>query len=77
MSCEDFDSQFKGTVGGAVNAVKAVLPHMEKNSYGKIVNIGTVSFDFVTCFERADAHTTVDLSVAIILSISHDFLLRN
>lgn len=41
VSCENFDSQFKGTVGGAVNAVKAVLPHMEKNSYGKIVNIGT------------------------------------
>lgn len=38
---ENFDSQFKGTVGGSVNAVKAVLPHMEQNKYGKIVNIGT------------------------------------
>lgn len=40
---EHFDQQFQGTVRGAVNAVKAVLPHMEKGNYGKIVNIGTVS----------------------------------
>lgn len=38
---ETFDEQFRGTVGGAVNAVRAVLPHMEQNKYGKIVNIGT------------------------------------
>jgi len=37
----NFDSQFQGTIGGAVNASKAVLPHMEENNYGKIVNIGT------------------------------------
>jgi 3-oxoacyl-[acyl-carrier protein] reductase len=40
---ENFDQQFTGTVRGAVNAVKAVLPQMEENNYGKIVNIGTVS----------------------------------
>ena len=39
---ESFEEQFAGTVGGAVNAVKAVLPHMEERGYGKIVNIGTV-----------------------------------
>jgi len=38
---DDFDSQFQGTIRGAVNAAKAVLPHMEQNNYGKIVNIGT------------------------------------
>lgn len=38
---ESFEEQFAGTVGGAVNAVKAVLPHMEERGYGKIVNIGT------------------------------------
>lgn len=38
---DNFGSQFQGTIGGAVNAVKAVLPHMEENDYGKIVNIGT------------------------------------
>jgi len=39
---ENLDQQFQGTIRGAVNAVQAVLPHMEKNKYGKIVNIGTV-----------------------------------
>lgn len=38
---EHFDEQFKGTVQGAINAVKAVLPSMEAQQYGKIVNIGT------------------------------------
>lgn len=38
---ETFDEQFRGTVGGAVNAVRAVIPHMEQSKYGKIVNIGT------------------------------------
>mmetsp|Transcript_21159 Transcript_21159/g.41164 ORF Transcript_21159/g.41164 Transcript_21159/m.41164 type:complete len:258 (+) Transcript_21159:88-861(+) len=36
-----FDAQFRGTIAGAVNAVKAVLPSMEEQNYGKIVNIGT------------------------------------
>ena len=39
---ENFESQFQGTIRGAVNATKAVLPYMEGNKYGKIVNIGTV-----------------------------------
>ena len=38
---EHFDSQFRGTIAGAVNAVQAVLPSMEEQAYGKIVNIGT------------------------------------
>jgi len=38
---ENFESQFQGTIRGAVNATKAVLPYMEGNKYGKIVNIGT------------------------------------
>jgi len=38
---ENFDQQFQGTIRGAVNAVQAVLPHMETKNYGKIVNIGT------------------------------------
>jgi len=38
---QHFDEQFKGTVAGAVNAIQAVLPAMEEQSYGKIVNIGT------------------------------------
>jgi len=38
---QHFDEQFKGTVAGAVNAVQAVLPAMEEQQYGKIVNIGT------------------------------------
>jgi len=38
---DHFDDQFKGTVGGAVNAVRAVLPHMERRNYGKIINVGT------------------------------------
>lgn len=38
---DNFDQQYQGTMRGAVNAVKAVLPQMEGNNYGKIVNIGT------------------------------------
>eukprot|EP00588_Corethron_pennatum_P001039 CAMPEP_0194286042 /NCGR_PEP_ID=MMETSP0169-20130528/31706_1 /TAXON_ID=218684 /ORGANISM="Corethron pennatum, Strain L29A3" /LENGTH=260 /DNA_ID=CAMNT_0039032357 /DNA_START=63 /DNA_END=845 /DNA_ORIENTATION=+ len=38
---DHFNDQFKGTVGGAVNAVRAVLPHMEQRNYGKIINVGT------------------------------------
>mmetsp|Transcript_9889 Transcript_9889/g.14282 ORF Transcript_9889/g.14282 Transcript_9889/m.14282 type:complete len:259 (+) Transcript_9889:87-863(+) len=38
---QHFDEQFKGTVEGAVNAIQAVLPAMEEQGYGKIVNIGT------------------------------------
>mmetsp|Transcript_7395 Transcript_7395/g.8599 ORF Transcript_7395/g.8599 Transcript_7395/m.8599 type:complete len:288 (+) Transcript_7395:88-951(+) len=38
---ENFESQFQGTIRGAVNATKAVLPYMEGNKYGKIINIGT------------------------------------
>jgi len=38
---DNLDQQFQGTIRGAVNAVQAVLPHMEKSNYGKIVNIGT------------------------------------
>ena len=38
---QHFDEQFKGTVAGAVNAVQAVLPAMEEQGYGKIINVGT------------------------------------
>jgi len=41
VAWKHLDCQFKGTIGGAVNAVQAVLPHMEAKNYGKIVNIGT------------------------------------
>jgi len=41
INWENFESQFQGTIRGAVNAAKAALPHMEENNYGKIVNIGT------------------------------------
>jgi len=41
VAWEDFDSQFQGTIRGAINATKAVLPHMERHNYGKVVNIGT------------------------------------
>ncbi len=36
VNWEHFDEQFKGTVAGAVNAVKAVLPAMEEQGYGKV-----------------------------------------
>ena len=42
VNWENLDQQFQGTIRGAVNAVQAVLPYMETNNYGKIVNIGTV-----------------------------------
>eukprot|EP00961_Rhodomonas_salina_P136675 1838666-Rhodomonas_salina.1 len=41
VTWQHFDEQFKGTVSGAVNSVKAVLPAMEEQGYGKIINIGT------------------------------------
>lgn len=41
VELDHLNSQFQGTVAGAVNAVKACLPFMEEQSYGKIVNIGT------------------------------------
>eukprot|EP00286_Rhodomonas_abbreviata_P025996 CAMPEP_0181292290 /NCGR_PEP_ID=MMETSP1101-20121128/2426_1 /TAXON_ID=46948 /ORGANISM="Rhodomonas abbreviata, Strain Caron Lab Isolate" /LENGTH=259 /DNA_ID=CAMNT_0023396747 /DNA_START=174 /DNA_END=953 /DNA_ORIENTATION=+ len=41
VNWEHFDEQFKGTVAGSVNSVKAVLPSMEEQSYGKVINIGT------------------------------------
>lgn len=51
VTWENFDQQFQGTVRGAVNAVKAVLPHMEEHNYGKIVNIGTnLTYDPVVTY---------------------------
>ncbi len=55
VAWDNFESQFQGTIRGAVNAAKAVLPHMEENNYGKIVNIGTVrhtffALIFLVCF---------------------------
>jgi len=35
------DQQMQGSLRGAMNTVKAVLPEMKKNHFGKIINIGT------------------------------------
>lgn len=39
VTWEHFDEQFKGTVAGSVNAMKAVLPSMEEQSYGKVISL--------------------------------------
>jgi 3-oxoacyl-[acyl-carrier protein] reductase len=37
----DFQKQINGTIQGAYNTVKAVLPSMKSNQFGKIINIST------------------------------------
>lgn len=41
VTWEMMDAQMKGTVQGAMNIVKAALPNMKENKFGKIVMIGT------------------------------------
>lgn len=41
VTWEMMDVQMKGTVQGAINIVKAALPGMKENKFGKIVMIGT------------------------------------
>lgn len=41
VTWEMMDQQMKGTVQGAMNIVKAALPNMKENKFGKIVMIGT------------------------------------
>mmetsp|Transcript_55352 Transcript_55352/g.109731 ORF Transcript_55352/g.109731 Transcript_55352/m.109731 type:complete len:266 (+) Transcript_55352:188-985(+) len=36
-----FDQQMRGSLGGAVNAVQAMLPLFSAQAFGKVVNIGT------------------------------------
>lgn len=38
---DDFEKQINGTIQGAYNTVKAVLPSMKSNHFGKIINIST------------------------------------
>ena len=38
---ENFEKQINGTIQGAYNTVKAVLPSMKSNHFGKIINIST------------------------------------
>jgi|Transcript_52310 3-oxoacyl-[acyl-carrier protein] reductase len=41
VTWEMMDKQMKGTVQGAINVIKAALPNMKENKFGKIVMIGT------------------------------------
>lgn len=41
VTWEMMDKQMKGTVQGAMNIVKAALPNMKENKFGKIIMIGT------------------------------------
>ncbi len=41
VTWEDFDKQFKGAVGGAVNVVRASLPQMKAQGGGSVINIST------------------------------------
>ncbi|MHA7176190.1 3-oxoacyl-ACP reductase [Arthrobacter sp. Sr24] len=40
----DFQAQFSGVVGGALNTIQAVLPGLKEAGFGAIVNIGTNLF---------------------------------
>ncbi|MEV8143708.1 3-oxoacyl-ACP reductase [Specibacter sp. NPDC078709] len=40
----DFQAQFAGVVGGALNTIQAVLPGLKEAGFGAIVNIGTNLF---------------------------------
>lgn len=42
---EDVDKQINNQVRGAFNLIKAVLPEMKKNKYGKIIHISTLAVD--------------------------------
>lgn len=39
-----FDQQFTGTIGGAVNTIRAALPGFERLGWGCVINIGTNLF---------------------------------
>jgi len=41
VTWEMIDKQMQGTVQGAINIIKAVLPNMKENKFGKIIMIGT------------------------------------
>lgn len=41
VTWEMMEKQMKGTVQGAMNIIKAALPNMKENKFGKIVMIGT------------------------------------
>ncbi|MCC5920439.1 MAG: 3-oxoacyl-ACP reductase [Cyclobacteriaceae bacterium] len=44
LEYHDFESQLNGTLKGAYNAVKACLPGMKKEQFGRIIQIGTNLF---------------------------------
>ncbi len=41
VTWENFEAQFKGAVGGAVNVIKASLPHLKQQGGGSVINIST------------------------------------
>ncbi|MFN3344036.1 MAG: 3-oxoacyl-ACP reductase [Chloroherpetonaceae bacterium] len=41
VTWENFETQFKGAVGGAVNVVRASLPQMKAQGGGSVINIST------------------------------------
>lgn len=41
---DDFQAQFEGSVRGALNTIQAALKGMEKQEFGRVVNIGTNLF---------------------------------
>lgn len=41
---EEFNAQFTGVIGGALNTIQAVVPGMKEAGFGSIVNIGTNLF---------------------------------
>lgn len=57
VSWENFETQFKGAVGGAVNVVKACLPQMKAQGGGSVINISTnlVYNPVVTYYDYATA----------------------
>lgn len=44
LTWENYTEQFEGSIKSSLNTVQAVLPSMNKNQYGRIINIGTNLF---------------------------------
>ncbi|UQN14256.1 3-oxoacyl-ACP reductase [Gulosibacter sp. ACHW.36C] len=42
----DFDTQFSGTIRGALNVIQAAAPHFARAGSGRVINIGTNLFQY-------------------------------